>query len=60
MVKHFKMGDGATVLGAVTTDARFTPADHNVRGQEQPSPYLMVATVMGQVLRIPLRPFRNP
>ena len=60
LVKHFKMGDGAHVVSAVTTDPRFTSADHKVRGQEQPGPFLVVATAKGQVLQIPLKPFRAP
>ena len=27
--KHVKMGDGASILTALTTDARFTPEDFN-------------------------------
>jgi len=58
LAKHFRMGDGASVVAAVTTDPRFTPEDKKVKGEESPSPFLMVATARGQVLRIPLRPFR--
>jgi DNA gyrase subunit A len=57
--KHFRMGDGAAVVAALSTDPRFTPADKKVKGQDSPSPYLMVATARGQVLRIPLAPFRT-
>jgi DNA gyrase subunit A len=52
------MGDGASVVAALSTDPRFTPADAKVKGQDQPGPYLLVATAQGQVLRIPLSPFR--
>ncbi|MCY2963140.1 MAG: hypothetical protein NT069_05700 [Planctomycetota bacterium] len=52
------MGDGATIVASLTTDARFTPADAPVKDQEQPGPYLLVATARGQVLRVPLSPFR--
>jgi DNA gyrase subunit A len=57
--KHFRMGDGAAVVAAVSTDPRFTPEDKKVKGEESPAPFLMVATARGQVLRVPLRPFRT-
>src|SRR5205823_1115830 len=58
MAKHFRMGDGAAVVAAVSTDPRFTPEDKKVKGEESPAPFLMVATARGQVLRIPFKPFR--
>jgi DNA gyrase subunit A len=58
LAKHFRMGDGAAVVAALSTDARFTPVDKKVKGEESPAPFLMVATARGQVLRIPLSPFR--
>lgn len=58
LTKHFRLGDGAAVVAAISTDVRFTPADKKVKGQDSPAPYLMVATARGQVLRIPLAPFR--
>jgi len=57
--KNFKLGDGAAIIAAVSTDARFTPADHKIKGQDQPGPYLLVATARGQVMRLPLQPFRG-
>ncbi len=59
LAKHFRMGDGAAVVAALTTDARFTPADKKVKGEQSPAPFLMVATARGQVLRIPFSPFRS-
>ncbi|MFN0055148.1 MAG: DNA topoisomerase (ATP-hydrolyzing) subunit A [Planctomycetales bacterium] len=59
LTKHFRMGDGATVVATLTTDPRFTPADSKVKGQDSPAPFLLVATARGQVLRIPLHPFRT-
>lgn len=56
--KHVKLADGARIVSAVTTDARFTPADGQARGEEPPPPHLFVATAHGQVLRVPLGPFR--
>lgn len=57
--KHVKLSDGATVVSAITTDPRFTPADVEWEGFP-PSPYLFVATAHGQVMRISLNPFRTP
>ena len=59
LAKHFRMGDGAAVVAAISTDARFTPADKKVKGEQSPAPFLMVATTRGQVLRIPFSPFRS-
>jgi DNA gyrase subunit A len=59
LAKHFRLGDGASVVAAVSTDPRFTPEDKKVKGEESPAPFLMVATARGQVLRIPLKPFRT-
>lgn len=59
LTKHFRLGDGASVVAALSTDPRFTPADSKVKGEESPAPFLMVATAQGQVLRIPLHPFRT-
>ncbi len=58
LTKHFRMGDGAAVVAALSTDVRFTPADKKVKGEDSLTPFLMVATARGQVLRIPLSPFR--
>ena len=58
--KHVRLADGAGVIGTITTDPRFTPADKKVRGESAPAPYVLVATAQGQVLRMPLSPFRTP
>lgn len=58
--KHARLGDGASLITAITTDARFTREDFKVKGEDQPGPYVIVATAHGQVLRIPLKPFRTP
>lgn len=57
--KHVKMSDGTQIIAAVTTDARFTPADEESGSELPPTPYLLVATAMGNVLQIPLGPFRT-
>jgi DNA gyrase subunit A len=59
LAKFFRLGDQARVVNAVTTDARFTPADEKARNGEPPGPYLLVVTSQGQVLRTPLAPFRG-
>ncbi|MFO1021907.1 MAG: DNA topoisomerase IV subunit A [Planctomycetales bacterium] len=58
--KHVKLGDGAQIVTAITTDSRFTPAEFKVRGEPTPGPHVLVATAQGQVLRIPFAPFRTP
>lgn len=58
LVKNFRLGDGAHIVSALSTDARFTPEDKPVRGESSPGPYLLAATARGQVLRVPLSPFR--
>lgn len=58
MSKHFRMGDGASIVAAITTDGRFTPEDKPVKGEATTLPHLLVATARGQVLRVPLQPFR--
>lgn len=57
--KYVKLSDGASIVAVVTTDARFTPADKEQK-EVPPTPHLLVATARGQVLRIPLGPFRLP
>lgn len=59
LAKHAKLRDGASVVGAITTDSRFTPGDI-VKKNAPPSPYLFVATARGQVLRISFTTFRQP
>ncbi|MFO1093248.1 MAG: DNA topoisomerase IV subunit A [Planctomycetaceae bacterium] len=59
LAKHVKLKDGASVIAAITTDARFTPADV-VKKNSPPSPYLFVATANGQVLRLSFTTFRQP
>ena len=53
--KFFRLGEGCKIIAALTTDPRFTPADH---GREPQKPYLFVVTALGQVLRMPFSPYR--
>ena len=57
--KHVKMQDGVTIIAAVSTDARFTPEDNQKKDDPAPRPYLLVVTALGNVLRLPLSPFRT-
>lgn len=58
--KHVKMGDGVQVVAAMTTDARFTPADEESGTEAPPSPYFLALTLHGQIMQLPLQPFRLP
>ena len=57
--KFARMGDGARVLAAITTDARFTSLDVEYEDYP-PAPYLFIATQQGQVMRLPFTLFREP
>jgi DNA gyrase subunit A len=59
ITKFFKLGDGVRVVGAVTTDARFTPADQDAKGDTPGGPYVIVATANGYVLRTPFAGYRT-
>src|SRR5262249_46876175 len=59
IVKFFRLADQVRIVGAVTTDERFTPLDQPPANGEPAGPYLLVATTQGQVLRTPLAPFRT-
>ena len=58
--KYVRTGDGANIVAALSTDARFTPEDVSFRGQATPSPYLLVVTRDGQVMSISLSSYRVP
>ena len=57
--KFVRLGDGARLLGAITTDSRFTSPDVEYKGFP-PGPYLFIATAQGQVMRLPFTLFREP
>jgi DNA gyrase subunit A len=59
IVKFFRLADQVRVVGAVTTDERFTPVDQPNANGDPACPYLLVVTAQGQVLRTPLAPFRT-
>ncbi len=60
LAKHAKLGDGVSIIGAISTDPRFTPEDKPMKGDAPPSPYLFIATASGQVMRVSLSPYRMP
>src|SRR5439155_24402773 len=57
--KHVKLQDGVSIVAALSTDARFTPEDKQRKSDPAPRPYLFVVTSFGNVLRLPLSPFRT-
>ncbi|QDU37430.1 DNA gyrase subunit A [Maioricimonas rarisocia] len=59
LAKHVRLSDGANIIAAVSTDARFTPEDTEVADQPVPAPYLLVATAAGQVMRVSLSAYRT-
>ncbi|MDA0834806.1 MAG: DNA topoisomerase IV subunit A [Planctomycetota bacterium] len=56
--KHFRLGDGASIVAAISTDPRFTPEDKTKKSLPVPLPFLLVATARGQAMRISFSPFR--
>ncbi|MDB5345422.1 MAG: hypothetical protein JWP89_3799 [Schlesneria sp.] len=58
--KHVKIKDGVGIIAALTTDVRFTPADEDAGAELPPYPYFLALTLLGQVMRLPLSPFRLP
>lgn len=57
VAKHVRLNDGATIVSALTTDARFIEAVED--DSEEWGPLLLVATRQGQVLTIPYHGFRT-
>lgn len=58
LAKHAKLGDGARVVSALTTDSRFVEAVED--DSKDWGPLLLVGTKRGQVLTIPFHNFRLP
>lgn len=58
IAKHAKLGDGASVVAAITTDPRFVEAVDD--DSDEWGPLLLVGTKSGQVLTIPFHAFRTP
>src|SRR5207248_6588460 len=59
IAKFFKLADQVKVIGAVTTDGRFVPAEVKGAKGDPPGPYLLAVTSRGLALRAPLAPFRT-
>lgn len=53
ITKFFRLADQVKIIGAITCDERFTPAD----GEN--GPHVLVVTSQGQVLRTPLSAYRT-
>lgn len=58
VAKHAKLGDGASIVQALTTDQRFVEAVDD--DSDEWGPLLLIATKHGQVLTIPYHGFRTP
>lgn len=58
IAKHARFTDGAKVVAALTTDARFVPAVPD--DSKEWGVLLLAATLRGQVLSIPFHGFRTP
>lgn len=62
LAKFFRLRDGVSMVAAATTDARFTPTGWPIEGEP---PYLVgasewqlvLATKLGNVIRVPLTPY---
>jgi DNA gyrase subunit A len=59
IAKFFKLDDQVKIVGAVTTDERFIPAETKGAKGDPPGPYVLAATSAGLVLRTPFVPFRT-
>jgi DNA gyrase subunit A len=59
LAKFFRLADQVKIVGAATTDERFTPATVKPAKGDPPGPYLLVVTAQGQTVRTPLEPFRT-
>jgi DNA gyrase subunit A len=59
ITKYIRLADGARIIAALTTDSRFVPEMMPGEGGTPPGPHLFIATSAGQVLRLPLAPFRT-
>jgi DNA gyrase subunit A len=56
--KFVRLGEQVRMVGAVSTDTRFTRPDGRPKNGDPPPPYILAVTAQGQVLRTPLAPFR--
>jgi DNA gyrase subunit A len=58
LAKHFRMGDGVSIVMAISTDSRFT-AEDDVEDDASTAPHLLIATAQGQVMKVSLSTFRQ-
>jgi DNA gyrase subunit A len=59
IAKYFRLADQVRIIGAVSTDERFTPPEQPPKNGEPAPPYVLVVTAQGQTLRAPLALFRT-
>jgi DNA gyrase subunit A len=59
IAKFVRLADQVKMIGAATTDERFTPPTKTSKNGDPMPPYLLVVTAQGQTLRTPLEPFRT-
>lgn len=55
--KYVKLSDGVSLITALSTDSRFTPADETADDPTSP-PHLIVVTADGQVMKVAIGPYR--
>lgn len=58
LAKRARLGDGVSVVSAITTDPRFVPSLDDVG--DSTGVLLLIATQLGQVMRLPLEMLRTP
>ena len=58
LAKHVRLSDGAAIVSAITTDARFVEAVGD--DSDEWGLLLLIATRLGQVLALPFHSFRTP
>jgi DNA gyrase subunit A len=59
ITKFFRLPDQVRIIGAATTDPRFTPQELPGNGDDPAGPYIFAVTTQGQVQRIPLASYRT-
>src|SRR5207245_11733503 len=59
IAKFVRLDDQVRMVGAVTTDPRFTPPEGKAANGDPPAPYILAVTAQGLTLRTPLAPFRT-
>lgn len=58
ITKFFKLADQVRIIGAITTDERFTPKEKKPKNGQPALPHVLVVTEQGQTLRTGLLQYR--